>query len=277
MKTILIPVDFTETSNNAIQYAANLSCDARVERIILLKSYYTSVYAELLPSPDLVQLSEDDIAQERQKFLALLKTLSTHISNNCPAHIKVETVISNLPLLRAIHQTIANEQADVLIVGSDGNSAETYIGDHIISIAKTSTIPVLIVPANVKYKHIKTALVPCDLDAISSLDVLRSLRTSQNWPQPELMILSVDPNHKHTASKAKNAEAIAQVLEGYTHHIHYTRHHNTVQGILTFADTHHAQLIIALPGKHSFFYNLTHKSITEALSHNAKKPVLILK
>jgi hypothetical protein len=36
-------------------------------------------------------------------------------------------------------------------------------------------------------------------------------------------------------------------------------------------------MIIALPGKYSFFYNLTHKSITQAIALNAARPVLILK
>jgi nucleotide-binding universal stress UspA family protein len=277
MKTIAIPVDFSGTSANAIQYAAALSCDTNAERIILLKSFYTSPYAELLPSADLVQISDADITEERHKIADLLKSISVKLKTKCGAGIQIDTVISELPLLRSIHQLIEDERPDLLIVGSDGDNPQTYIGAEVIAIAKTSPIPVLVVPANVKYKPIKLAVVPCDLDAISRLDVFKALRASQKWSQPELLVLSVDPGHKHTLHKQQHAEAIDQLLEGYIYHIHYSHHPNTVEGILHFADINHVQLIIALPGKHSFFYNLAHSSITEALSHNAKRPVLILK
>jgi nucleotide-binding universal stress UspA family protein len=277
MKTILIPVDFSNTAANAIRYAADLSCDAKVERIILLKSYHTSIYAELLPSADLVQLSADDINTERQKIADLLKSLSLEMGSQCKPHIKIESVISELPLLRSIHQLIQDEQPDVLVTGSDAGGKETYIGSHVIDIAKTSPIPVLVVPSHVKYHQIKRAIVPCDLDAISRLDVLKALRISNNWPQPELLVLSVDPDQKHAANQHEHAKAIGKILDGYNYHIHYSNHRKTVEGILHFADANHAQIIIALPGRYSFFYNLTHSSITESLSVNAKRPVLILK
>ena len=64
MKTLLIPVDFSESTENVIAYAAGFSCDTHVDRIILLKSYYVSVYEELLPSADFVQMSAEEIDED---------------------------------------------------------------------------------------------------------------------------------------------------------------------------------------------------------------------
>jgi hypothetical protein len=50
-----------------------------------------------------------------------------------------------------------------------------------------------------------------------------------------------------------------------------------MNGILNFTQTKDVQLIVALRGKRSFLYYLTHKSISEAIYRNAKEPVLILK
>lgn len=65
MKTLLIPIDFSDTSENVIQYAADFVKDAAVDQIILLKSYSLSMFAQLLPSADYVQMNATDIEEER--------------------------------------------------------------------------------------------------------------------------------------------------------------------------------------------------------------------
>ena len=66
-------------------------------------------------------------------------------------------------------------------------------------------------------------------------------------------------------------------LRDYKHEICYSSDKNIINGILSFTEKHKIQLIISLPGKHSFLYYLTHKSISDAICRNAREPVMILK
>lgn len=277
MKTILIPVDFSETNNNAIKYAADMSCDMPVKKIILLKSYYTSVYEQILPSPDFLQLRVDDIENERQKIDARLKSLRQKLHNRCQEDIEIEAVISSEPIIRAIHQAIDEQHPDLMIIGGDMGSELSMIGEQIIEIAKSSPVKVLIVPANCGYQKIEQALVPCDLEAVARLGVLQGLNMSHSWLNPKLMILYVDPKNKHIGREEEFEASVKQLVNCYDCKLHYSDDKNIVRGILNFAQQQQVQLIIALPGKHSFFYYLTHNSITEAVSLNARHPVLILK
>src|ERR1700735_4442396 len=133
MKTLLIPVDFSESTENVIKYAAGFSCDTHVDRIILLRSYYVSMYAQLLPSADFVQLSADDINAERAKVEANLKHLSSELYRKCMPTIKIETALSDLPLVRAIHNVIAQERPSMVLIGSDEIPYEndSYIGEQL--------------------------------------------------------------------------------------------------------------------------------------------------
>ena len=83
MKTILIPVDFSDTSTNALKYATELIKDIPVEKIILLKSFYKSVYEQLLPSADFIQLSTEDIWLERNEVNEQLRSLTDSILKKC--------------------------------------------------------------------------------------------------------------------------------------------------------------------------------------------------
>ena len=278
MKTLLIPVDFSGTSSNVLKYAAEFSKDTAVERIILLNNYYLSIYEQLLPSADFVQTSAEDINEERQNINERLKSVSCKLAKKCGPSVKIETAVSELPLLRAIHQLIIQEKPNMLMIGSDNNRNESYIGEQVIAIAKTSNIPLLIVPAHAKYKKIKLALVPCDFNAVSRLALLKEIRSSNQWLcPPELVVLNVDPKQAYLARQEENFQALKEILESYKYQVYYSENRDIVHGILDFANKHHAQLIIALPGNYSFFYNLTHHSITNALELNANQPVLILK
>jgi len=279
MKTLLIPIDFSDTSGNVIRYATDFVKDVPVERIILLKSYYTSMAAQLLSSADFVQMDAQEISDERQKIESHVKFIAHKLLKKCSSSIKVESGISDLPLLRAIHEAIDAERPDLIMIGSDHSSREGHspIGEQVISISKTSTAPVLIIPAGLRYQNIKQALVPCDFTAISRLAILKGLRSSQQWLHPKLIVLNVDPVNINSTHEEENTDAIKEMLESYSYRVYYSEDKNVVHGILDFSEHNEVQLIIALPGHYSFFRNLTHKSITNALALNANQPVLILK
>jgi len=280
MKTILIPVDFSDTSTNALKYATELIKDIPVENIVLLKSFYKSVYEQLLPSADFIQLSTEDICLERNEINEQLRILTDTLVKKCNPSIRIQTVISELPLLRAIHQLIAEKKPDLLIVGSDNcviQQKESYIGRHVIGIAKTSPVPVLIVPADASYRKIERALVPCDFSAVSRLSLLQGKNNPIDWAHPKLMVLNIDPQRKHLKLENDHITALKDQLAGYEFEIYYTGDEKVVDGILKFARANDVQLITALPGKYSFFYKFTHRSTTDALAQDSNHPILILK
>lgn len=279
MKTILIPVDFSATCENVLQYAAALSKRVQAGRIILLKSYYISLYAQLLPSADFVQLSAENIDEERLGHEEQLSILSRNLLQQCAPDVKIDVAFSEEPLLHAIREVIDSEKPDLLLLGTDAqdSSEESYISQQVVVIAKTSSVPVLVVPAGVQHHPLKSVLVPVDFSATSRLNLVQYLEKLAFASNPELWVLNVDPQQKYLNHKEENTAALKAALESYNYKVYYSDDKDTVRGILNFAAKNDFQLIVALPGKHSFFYNLTHSSITEALAINTYKPVLILK
>jgi nucleotide-binding universal stress UspA family protein len=279
MRTILIPVDLSGPGENLLEYAAEFCVATNVERIILLKCHYVSVYEQLLPSPDFVPLDADTIAEERKQLEDTLKAVGRKLDKKCNNCVKIETAFSDSSVLRAIHQQIADKKPNLVMIGSDKTSAESddRLGEQIVAVAKTSTVPVMIIPSNVKYQKVEQAVVPCDFGAVSRLNALQGFHDRQRWIHPQLMVLNVDPKQKHSAHEDQLAEGLVDILKGYEYKVYYSEEKDTVNGILSFAKKHDVQLIIALPGKYSFFYNLTHRSITNGIALNAIRPVLILK
>lgn len=282
MNTLLIPVDFSAPSNNAVTYAAGLANHRDVKRIVLLTNCYVSTLEQLFPSPDFVQAGADREEAMKVKLRQQIKALKEHLLSKLNEGIAVSTVLSCEPLLRSVVDTIETEKPDVILIGSNSEKAEeeSYIGEHLIEIAKTSTIPVYVIPPKSKYHLVTNALVPCDFGSLRQVGLLERLQKIKNWPRVQLFLLNVAPEEKRSNSNNASPEiegTLKKYLEEFDYQLCYADDKDELHGIMKYADKNHQQLIIALPGRHSFLYNLTHQSISQGLAIDAKQPVLILK
>ncbi len=279
MKTLLLPVDSSGIPENALRYIAGFAADRNVERIILLKSAYVSVYAELLPSADFVQMSAEDIGDEREKAEQQLTALANKLTRFFTTPIPVIPAINELPLLQAIREVAAEEQPHMMVLGVDKTMFEndSHAAEQIIAIAKTSAVPVLIVPECARFEKIELALVPCDFAAMTQLEALQGIKDREKWLHPRLMVLNTNFKKQVSENDSVVNNGLAELLADYEYAVFQSEDKDIVNGILGFARAHHPQWIISLPGRYSFFYNLTHRSITNALALNATRPVLILK
>jgi nucleotide-binding universal stress UspA family protein len=283
MKTLLIPVDFTATSDNAVTFAAEWCRKYEYERIILLRTFYDNVFDHIVISAEYAPVSQEYRQQERTETLEKLDVLSEQLKAALgDDDIVVTTAVSEMPLLRAILSVIREESPEMLLVGSDNYSysSGSFIAGNVIAIVKASPIRVLIVPAGYTYKPVLTALVPCDYNSMAVLDKFNTLPASPLWTATRLLVLNVDAKERylHPDEAFKTAENnLHEYLKNFNHEIIYSNEKNVVDGILNATQTNNVQLIVALRGKRSFLYYLTHKSISEAIYRNAKEPVLILK
>jgi nucleotide-binding universal stress UspA family protein len=282
MKTLLIPVDFTPTSANALDFAVEWCKKYEYERIILLKTFYDSMYENLMVSAEYNNVNQEYLNQQRQDARKELHQLCKTVAAEVGDAVKVMTAVSEFPLLRGIFEIIQNESPDLIIVGSDNYnySSGSIIAGNVISIAKASSVRVLVVPANYKYRPVEKVLLPYNLNMLRDLHKVHSLPTPPQSPDVKLLVLNLDTNQQ--AIKVPEKAVVAEdpfdnLLKNFEHEIFYTTNSNIINGISDFTKSHDVQLILALPGKHSFLYNLTHKSTSEAIYRNAKQPVLILK
>jgi nucleotide-binding universal stress UspA family protein len=279
MKTILIPVEFTNTSDNALEYALAWCRDFEFNHIVLLKTFHSSIFENVLPTTEYINVSQE----HRKNEMEMLQQRSQTFTDLLGPDVKVSVVVSEGPLLRTIIDTLESGKTDLIIMGSDhfSDAKNSFISSQIIEIAKTSPVNVLIVPSTCKYQAIKKILVPVNIQSIGFLERFEKHRVkSTKWLDKELMVLNIDPKEKYLLQDeafGRNESSLHEYLKNFNHEIYYSNDKDILKGIFNFLNKHHADLVVALPGKHSFLYSLTHKSISEALYRDTPKPVLILK
>jgi nucleotide-binding universal stress UspA family protein len=240
MNTIILPVDFSEASLNAVTYAAEMSCQRIVDRIILLHAAEVTVY------DNISQVGGGElITEERERAAALLAERGKALITGCPKGVKIQTTTSEMPFLRAVHQLISDVGAGLVVVGVEAGAEDGTVGERVIALARTSSVPVLVVPRGCKYVRAREAVVL----ARPGQDVTGSL--DENWIRNEF----------GTAAFS----------------VHRVSGSDPIKGALEHAEAIHAQMIVALPGPRSLFYRLTHHDLRKALAQNTEFPVLLLK
>ena len=282
MRTILVPVDATSTSENAVKFAAEWTSQYGYEHILLLKTSYESLFDYVAIADGYALVNEESVSSRQENTAMIMEHLRSITAETAPS-IKVTTTISEIPLLRSTIDLIKNDASiELVILGSDDKevSNDSFVAANIIPIARTSPVKTLIVPNGYSYRTIKNVVVPCDIHRIANLEILSRFRAVLKQENARLLLLNVA-----TKEDSKITDAIKKEWEHNLHQyfadvpysIHYSFDKNIINGILSFTIANKADLIIALPGKHSFLYYLANRSISEGIYQNVHQAVLILK
>jgi nucleotide-binding universal stress UspA family protein len=282
MKTYLVPIDFSEAAENAAHFAAALSKQTDTEEIILMNAYYISPYEDMLPNPDMLMLREQEIEESAADRLDQLAHLKRKLQKVVRAGVKIKTRLNRSHLLRAVVDTVIEDKVDLVFLGSKGNSSlgEPGIGSHVVKVSKASPAPVIVVPPNYKYQLIDSAVIACDFKQVTEnipMEILHKLLGKQ---QIKLQVVNIDSDGRHANANAEQLaeeSALHNMLKHYHPHYYFINNPNVIKGILSFAEEHKAEMVIALPHRYSFFQSLMHSSISQQLASNSSVPVLLLK
>jgi len=282
MRTYLVPIDFSQASINAAEFAAELSKQTNVEYIVLLNAYYVSPIETMLPNPDMVQLMEEEVEAEAAERIKKLEYLQHKLQKIVREGVEISVHLNRSHLLRAVVENVSAKNADLVILGSKGNTSKTdvEIGGHVVRISKASPVPVIVVPPKYNFKTIKKVVVACDFDKVKETVPLDSLKRLLDKKKFELLVVNIDKESRHLSGDAeRRAEetALYSMLKQYHPKYSYVNNTDVINGILEFATDNDAQLVIALPHKYSFFQSLLHDSVSQQLAATASVPVLLLK
>lgn len=281
MRTYLIPTDFSASSVAAAHYAAHLSKQTGVTKLILLHTYYVSAFENVLPSTEFVQLMPDDVEENCRLKLLELNDIKAELQPIVNEGTEIEVKLSRLPLLRAILEVEEECPIDLLVLRSNSNAKEdTQIGRNIINISKISLVPVLVVPDQAVAEPLKKIVLACDFKRVKEVIPQQKLKKVWEMLQAELLVVNVDAKGMHQNKEPKmlaEEYALAEMLRDYNPQYYFIDHANTIQGIIDFAAQNQAQMIISLPRKYSFFNSFLHTSITADLTIRSSVPVLLLK
>ncbi len=280
METILVPVDFSRTSAHAAKYALRIAQQIGNCRLLLVHVVRVGYYETILPSVDYTQYGDDDIQKMHKSFMKKLNCLKDKLVSLSEKMVPVHILIEEGSLLATINDINASEDPWLVVIGSNGSDDENNkaLGNNTIKIAKTSTKPVLVVPPTALFKRVEKLILACDFRKITEVIPVESLRSVALTLGAKLEVLNVDPKGDQRKEEIlREQQLLDEMLRGLEPEYQFTLNRNVAEGILEYAKSSRAQIIISLPRKYSFFESILHDSVSARITFRSDKPVLLLR
>jgi len=148
MKNILVPIDFSEHSNYAVEVAMDLAKKNGATILLLhcveLPQRFVTETTSVLP--------EELFFMKEASFN--IKKVSETLSSQ---GVTVETLVETATLTNAVRILLEKESIDFIVMGSTGasGSKELFLGSNAEKIVRTSPIPVLVIKDKTDISKVK--------------------------------------------------------------------------------------------------------------------------
>lgn len=271
MKNILVPVDFSEASFNAVSYAAFLA-NAFGSSLTLVHAYTdTSAFNDGLTTKAYDSLEELEAANEK-----FLKREISAIARKFT--VKINSIVMKGNAIKVIREVAQKERPDMIIMGMKGKGeSNSVLGSTTVAMIDETSIPILIIPKSALYQTVDSITLASDFrneKLLSHFSILEKLIARFN---PFIQILNVQKEDSMWAP-----EVIASKMrkdlpwDKYNHSFNIMEKDNVEEGIFRFLRRHPTDLLVMVARRRNFINTMYEPSHTKKMTGQTKIPLLVL-
>jgi len=258
MKTVIVPIDFSDTSINAARYATQLLTGHYGVNMIL-----HHVYDKQSQSAEAQQRLENLQNELREKGI-----------------VKMELLAEQGDFITELEKLARHREADLIIMGITGRTTigQTFIGSNTLKMVDKKVCPVLIIPPDGEYRDVKNVLLTSDFKNVTastpSVPIKKILKTFQ----PDLHVLNVDSSHYVALTEAYQSEkaSLKEMFNDFSPEFYFLGLHDVDEAINQFAEDKKIDFIIIIHKEQNIFNKLFVKSHTKKLVYHSSVPVLAI-
>ena len=263
MKTIIAPVDFSNTSTNAALFAAELAKRSSARLFI-------------------VNIMEEDGDEETAK--SNMKFLESELRKSVGSDLNCESFLAHGELIDTLKKIIAVQQPDLIVMGTKGASGlkKLLIGSNTVKVISKTTVPVFVIPEVARFKDFlmkgkNRIVLATDLDLLENdgaLDILKEIALL--IVEPKVRVLSVRPEKTGLPDlKRMQRDFLLSVFEPEIKSQRMTVFSNDViDGINYYLETKNDTGLIAMIARDSG--HLVQKHYTREMASHTHLPLLVL-
>ena len=276
MKTIIVPVDFSEHSEFALKAAASLA-KKKGDHIIAL--HMLDIQADYISeSPSYLQ--------ERTAFLYKLaeKNFRSFLKKGYLKEVKVTPIIKHFKVFSEINEVAKEENADLIFMGSHGATGmkELFVGSNTEKVIRFSEIPVLVIKNDLTNFDFGDVVYATDFSK-ESIEAYIRIKSIVEEFQGKIHILYINTPYEgfKTSSEMENlATSFFKIAEGNAEKIkevNFFSDTSVEKGILNFANFLGADLIALSTHGRKGLSHLFKGSLSEDIANHSALPILTVK
>jgi nucleotide-binding universal stress UspA family protein len=246
MKTIISPVDFSATSLNAAQYAADLAL-ATGAKLVLVNVFQLPISVTEIAISDTVFNDILDISKDDLDELAF--TLKERTSGK----IDIETEVATGTIEGEIEASVIREKPFALVMGIQDSSGmeRFFLGSNTLHAIRHIFCPILAVPEQAVFHDIKKIGLACDLDHSTNIPFDKVAEWLSEF-NASLDIIHVNKSEKTSSNEVSESLTIHNMLNKFRPNFHFLRGKDLSSELHDFSNLQSLDLLIIFPKQHGF-------------------------
>jgi nucleotide-binding universal stress UspA family protein len=276
MKKIIVPIDFSEYSEYALETAAILAKKNNAE---ILALHMLEISEAILTRVD------GEIQMETIFFLKLAKKkFDEFLNKEYLKGITITPIIKHFKVFSEVNELAEEHSADIIVMGSHGASGfkEFFIGSNTEKVVRHSSIPVLVIKHNPILTDFEDVVFACDFSEEAISPYINASKMFQTLGSKMHLVYVNLPNENFRStpeieskvvSFLKKAEGNLDLLS----HVKYISDYTIERGILNYANAIGADLIALATHGRTGFAHFFEGSISEDLVNHSVLPVMTFK
>lgn len=273
MKKILVPTDFTETSENALIYALEMAKIFKA-KLLLLHTFEVPIVDNQAMPLNYAVIYESIELSNFEQFKQLMPKYHKIAEDRHLGAIEMQHILMEGDLLVSIKKVIEQENIDLVVMGTKGANTwlETFWGTNTGTVLAGVSVPVLSVPQGAKFQKIQTIAFTTRFRE-KDIEALFKVLVFAKKMQAKVKCLYVKtPDSDVTDTTIKRWESHFE--EEPNLKIYIIPSEEVQQTIEDFMVGQDIDMLAMLTYKRNFFLKLFTNTTTQQLSYHLNTPIL---
>ncbi|WP_081209789.1 universal stress protein [Salegentibacter sediminis] len=265
MRTIIVALDFSHESENALNYAAEFAKNSGA-RLVLFNSFSIPIHVanSIMPAETLKHLEQENIEQLDRK--------AQEIGEKFDLEVGYESGLL-MDVSRALEKIYKKYEADLIVMGMGAQSiAQDLFGNTTTEAIMKLSYPVLAVPAKSSFSGIHKILFAIDRFREDEQLISEKIKELARVFEAGVEVLHVKADNRKRVSKELLENALAELNYNYME----IESEEIIGEIEKEIKKLPADILVMIPHKYSFWESLIHRSKTRMMASRAAVPVLSL-
>ncbi len=276
MKTILVPVDFSDYSEYALKVAASMAKDEKAMIIVL---HMLDLQTALMNESESYQL-------ERTAFMLELakKRFKKFLDKDYLKGIKVSPVVKHLKIFSEINDIAKEEDVDLIIMGSHGATGfkELFLGSNTEKVIRFSDVPVLIIKGDLDDFEFTNIVYASDFskESVDAFVRMKSIVEDFGGKMNMVHVNTPYDNFRTSSEMESEATEFFKTAEGNAESVKdvaFVCDRTVEKGILSYANSVGADLIAVSTHARKGLSHVFRGSLSEDIANHAALPILTVK
>lgn len=258
MNTIIVPLDFSDASINAAEYAAGLLNNAEKVNLLLYHAYH----------------NDWELESSEEKLLQLKERLEKDHTLNISISAEKDNFIPG------IERLIRHKNASLVIMSHTGRSAlaEVFIGSNALKISESKACPVLLIPGTMKYNDVTNIMIASDFQNVRTTTPSTPIKTVLNLTKAKLHVVNVNSEHyvAITEEFQREKKDFEKMFSEFDPEFYFLHFYDVTDALSQFATDKNIDIIITIQKQHAPLYRKFRSNHIKNLQNNCSIPLMVV-